>query len=164
MIDIQKTRRPSEGYTQTIDWMRHYAHRYAADCLPWHDLSPADFFRYVQRLPYIEDGHDEQLARPAFVLDPAWTNNRDCDDKATACAAWFRLQNTLGRVQSRERFVTVGEAAAGELSGSARPHHVYLEVCYPGTGGWLPFDCTFPDKGGPGRRIYREDFRRVFPV
>lgn len=112
---------------------------------------PYFVYNYVRDLPFIEDPEGiETVARPAFVLWRGWKNNRDCDDKSTAIAAYC---------ESRKipyRFAVVGENEDPALN----PHHVYPELRLDGA--FVPFDATYPERCVLGERLYEERFRKVF--
>lgn len=138
-------------YETTVQQMFRLAKTYAADVDAYRFADYLDAYLYVRALPFVSDPEGiEMVARPSFTLSPAWTQNRDCDDKTTALGA-FAERHGLPY-----RFAVVGENENNALN----PHHIYPEFFLDGV--WLPMDATYPDRCKMGERLYEERFRRVF--
>lgn len=138
--------RDSLGYGHTIAEMFRLSRQYRGDVAEFSGDAPARFYDRVRSLPYIRDPQGvETVARPAYTLRPDWTP-RDCDDKTVLLGAYAELCGIP------YRFVAAGKGRF--------PQHVYPEFQLGGV--WLPFDATYPDRSRLGKRLFRENFRRVF--
>lgn len=135
----------------TVRLMLAWADRYRQDMQPFAGCSPSDLYAQLKALPYIPDPKEhESIARPRITMDPTSFAPRDCDDKSTAWAAWA----ILCRVPSVLRVV--------RADGAASFHHVYPALIVRGS--VVPMDPTFPDRGEPGRTLYREADALTFAI
>lgn len=138
-------------YETTVEQMFRLCRQYAADVDAFNFRDYLDAYLYVRSLPFISDPDGiEMVTRPKYSLNPAWTKNRDCDDKTTALCAFAERRGI------QYRFAVVGE----ERDNARNPHHIYPEFFLDGV--WLPMDATYPDRCKMGERLYQERFRRVF--
>lgn len=110
-----------------------------------------EFYSQIRNIPYQRDSKKaEVVSRPAYLLTHFLS--LDCKKKAVLLAAYAEAHNMPWR------FAVVGEKKAFS---PLKPHHIYPEIEINSR--WIPTDATFPDRSTFGLKMYREDFRKVFP-
>lgn len=142
LVDIELN-----DFAETVALIFEAAGVYKDDAPQENQVSFADYYDYVRKLPYTADPDEyETLTRPGYTLNPAWEGPRDCDDKCLALAAYCERNNIQYRIIVAGR----GETA----------HHVYPEV--KDGGKWTAADATYPDRCTYGKTLFKEKFREVF--
>ncbi len=133
---------PLKDVSQTVDEMKRLINSYYTDMSFAQSMTIEDFYKYVKRIPYVEDevacqaqGYDPAKYDCEFVQRPALTVERggDCDDKVVVAASYMKLRNIPYRI------VTVSYRPDKQFE------HVYLYIWYGGV--WLPFDPTLSTVG-----------------
>lgn len=137
-------------YKQTVFKVLEYSKKYKDD---WSEVlkycsieSPVDFYEYVRKLPFLGDRGGEILSRAIYTLNPNWTYNRDCDDKTLAICNYAESNLIPYRLK------VIGEKKT--------PHHIYPELNL--NGNWYVFDATFPERCFFGKKLYSENFVKIF--
>lgn len=118
---------------QTGDQIGRLARQYWADMADLATSSPQEVFAYIQSIPYRKDPPDVELVqRPLFFRMEA-ARGADCDDRATAVAAWAVAARYPWRVVAVSR------------RPDKRLHHVFTEIKLGDQ--WVPMDPTYPTSG-----------------
>lgn len=113
------------------------------------NFSIFDFYNYVNNLPYISDGkNNEMLARPKYTLDINYKINRDCDDKCLILTSFFELKGIKYRV-----------IVSGRKN---KVHHIYPEIFIPKLNRWLKIDATYPKINKLGEGLFPEKKREIY--
>lgn len=115
---------------QTGEQIGRLARQYWSDMADMATASPREVFDYIQAIPYRKDPPGVELVQRPLYLRMEAARGADCDDRATAVAAWAVAARYPWRV------VAVSRRPDGRL------HHVFTEVKLGGT--WVPIDPTYP--------------------
>lgn len=92
------------------------------------DLSLRDFYDFVRRIPYKEDGPNEIVARPKYLI--YGKKSLDCKKKAVLFGAWLQAHGISWRL------VAVAENPDKII------HHVFIQALIDGS--WKNIDATYP--------------------
>lgn len=90
-----------------------------------------DYYRKVKSIPYQEDGRDEVVARPKFLMDRTNFPALDCKKKAVLISSWLEAHGIPWRL------VTTSELPSKEI------HHIFPQMEIDGE--WYPVDATYPE-------------------
>jgi len=102
---------------------------YSDDISPLDDLSLNEYFDFIKKIPYQEDGQNEMLDRPKELLNPKKWPGLDCKKKAILMASYLQKRGL------KWALVAVCEKLGDDI------HHVYT-LLKNGTR-FYPLDPTF---------------------
>ncbi|MBP9886975.1 MAG: hypothetical protein KBF93_11810 [Leptospiraceae bacterium] len=167
-LSLQKLK----SFEQTVNYIKKNITEYWTDILLYPELlqlSPFQFFRFIQRCPYVADPKGiEFVTRPKILLEIYFSDNSfyfDCDDRTGLSGAYFKARNKLFGEKNTGKIIVSGEPQAVkktmDLSGLPHyinvPHHVYLLV------NGYSFDPTYPENQY-GKKLFKEAFYKEYPV
>ncbi len=162
------TKQPLNSYKETVAHVFDLSRLYWKDLLEYKnvtfkvngmlvkDLTPLQWFRYVQSLPYVKDPKRiEHVTRPGISLELAGTGHPlDCDDKSILSFSYFILQNEIKGYDYQKRAAVTGR--------EDKPKHIYAEFKENRDSKiWIPYDCTYPHNVF-AKTLYIPGFKRVF--
>lgn len=109
--------------------MERIVKTFSEDIEPLDSMSLMEFFNFVRKIPYCEDGEIELLDRPKNLLNPELWPGLDCKKKAILIASYLQKRGL------KWSFVAVCEKLGADI------HHVY---CLLKNGKkFFPLDATF---------------------
>lgn len=115
---------------QTGEQIGRLARQYWQDMADLVSLTPPQLFGFLQAIPYRRDPPGVELVQRPLFLRMEAARGADCDDRATAVAAWAIASGYPWRVVAVSRRPDL------------RLHHVFTEVRLGSS--WVPIDPTYP--------------------